>query len=183
VLTLYMRNRWVCVVTRARVYGAILQRRFCRPPRQQSIFTQYRVQQHNSPRQHAYQIHSACRSAARCHARRLPVAANLSCSWASFPCLMPKRPPSRWGKVASNLVSHLYLCSALVWSGSLAHGGRSFDPESLASQHSLEGLMRPPLIAIEPYSHSRHASNCLSHPTATSPVTTQCVVYSGWDVH
>ena len=60
-----------------------------------------------------------------CHARRTVRAANLSCSWASFPCLMPKRPPSRWGKVASNLVSLLYHRCALVRSGSLAHGGRS----------------------------------------------------------
>jgi hypothetical protein len=128
----------------------------------------------NSPGQHAYQIHSACRSAARVTRVDFPETASLSCSWASFPCLMPKRPPSRLGKVAPNLVSHLYLCHALGWSGSLGSRRPVVDPESLAPAYSLEELTRPPLIAIEPYSHSRHASNYLSHPTATSPRSLLC---------
>jgi len=60
-----------------------------------------------------------------CHERKLQSTANLSCSWALFPCLLSKRPPSRCGKVASNLVSLLYLWSAVLRSKPLAHCGWS----------------------------------------------------------
>lgn len=51
----YTRDIWACAVTRARVYRAVLQRRLCRPPRQQSMSAN---SLHNSstisPGQHAY---------------------------------------------------------------------------------------------------------------------------------
>jgi hypothetical protein len=122
--TRYIRNRWACIVTRVRVYGAILQRRLCRQPRQQSIihFILRTAVQFSWTTRLPDTVHAGQQPVSRAQTSR---AANLSCSWASFPCLMPKRPPSRWGKVASNLVSLLYHRSALVRSGSLAHGGRS----------------------------------------------------------
>jgi hypothetical protein len=52
----------------------------------------------NTPTRHT--VHAGQQPVSRAQTSR---AANLSCSWASFPCLMPKRPPSRCGKVASNL--------------------------------------------------------------------------------
>jgi hypothetical protein len=172
----YIRNRWACVVTRARVYRAILQRRLPATTTTKHIHVILRTKEQFSrttrlPDTQCMQVSSPC------HARRLPRDCQPFLFLGVFPlsnAQPPKRPPSRWGKVASNLVFHLYLCYAVVWSDSLGSRRPVDDPESLASAYSLEGLTRLPLIAIEPYSHSRHASNYLSHPTATSPRSLLC---------
>ena len=121
------RDIWAIVVTPARVYRAVLKRRLlAATATTKPIHVNYSTRQ-DSPGQRPYQKQSACRSAAR-QARVTsanPRTANLSCSWALFPCLLPKRPPSRCGKVASNLVSLLYLRSANPRRRSLAHCGRS----------------------------------------------------------
>jgi len=94
------------------------------------------------------------------------------------PCPLPKRPPSRHGKVASNLDSAFRLCSALVCPGSLTRRASS-SVQSRFGRIAIGSLKQSCWSLLNPTnSHSRHPSMYLSLPTAP-----QLVVHAGWDVH
>lgn len=128
---------WANKVTRARVYHAApLGMRLYRPPQQHAM----RAYSY-SPRRQAYQtaLHGTTCLLSRGQGRQndLPVLF-LGEHGDLNPCLLPKRPPSRQGKVGSNLVSILRLRSASICPGSLTYRARS----STQNRNRKERLVR-----------------------------------------
>lgn len=139
---------WANVVTRARVYrAALLGMRLYRPPQQHAM----RAYSY-SPRRQAYQtaLHGTTCLLSRGQGRQnhLPVLF-LGGHGDLDPCLLPKRPPSRQGKVGSNLVSILSLAFRTHLSRIAYLPRQVVDPEP-ESQRTIGSTNASMVITIEP---------------------------------
>jgi hypothetical protein len=173
--SLHTEQMGVRVVTRARVYGAVLQRLLPATSTTKHIHIILRTAARFSrttrlPDTQCMQVSSPC------HARRLSRHCQPFLFLGVFPLSNAQAPafPLGKGSIQPCFPPRPLLCSGLVRVAGLMAAGQRPGISRFSIQYSLEELTRPPLIAIEPYSHSRHASNYLSHPTATSPRSLLC---------